>query len=126
MIKFCIIFYLMTNIVLGKTSENSESDDQPIDESKVIDDDDQTVKGLINSLNLNEKVEIDSKNPKLKELKEKIEEMLKKKKEEMKEEEKKKNDAKVVNLKPKNEQNCKEVDEDKKEAADSEAKSDKN
>lgn len=90
-----------------------ERKDGPVDESENAGDNDQAVKGSINSLNLNEKVEIDDKNPTLKELQKKIEETLKKKKKEMKEEEEKKSDDKVVNLKPTKNENCKDTDESK-------------
>ena len=119
-----LALYLTANITLGEKFGKLKTEDQPIDESDDSGSGDQKVKGLINSLNLNEKVEIDSKNPTLKELKEKIEEMLKKKKEEMKEEEKKKSNDKVVNLKPKNNGDGKKVDEDKKEPTEKEAKND--
>ena len=124
LIKIILALYLTANMTLGEKVGKSKTEVQPIDESEDSGSGDQKVKGLINSLNLNEKVEIDSKNPTLKELKEKIEGMLKRKKEEMKEEEKKKSDDKVVNLEPKNNGADKKVDEDKKEPTEKEAKND--
>ena len=109
------VIYLLSNISLGRTFNSFDLTEEPINDSDDIESDDQAVKDLINSLNLNEKVEIDGKNPKLKELKEKIEEMLKKKKKEMKEEEEKKSDDKVVNLKPKKDEKCSKVEDDKEE-----------
>ena len=107
--------YLLSEVSLGRTLNVFDLSEEPIHESEDIESDDQAVKDLINSLNLNEKVEIDGKNPKLKELKEKIEEMLKKKKKEMKEQEEKKSDDKVVNLKPKKDEKCSKVEDDKEE-----------
>ena len=110
LILLSVLLCVATSKIYG---DKGEIDDKPVDES--AEDEDQTAKGSINSLNLNEKVEIDDKNPTLKELQKKIEETLKKKKEEMKEEEKKKSDDKVVDLKPKKDDECKEADEKKKE-----------
>lgn len=91
-----------------------ESEDQPIDESFTVDDM-QAVKESISSLNLNEKIRIDEKNPKLKELQKMIEKTLKKKKKEMEEEEKKKSDDKVINLKPNKDDDCKDSEKVEKE-----------
>ena len=99
--------------IVGSLTLNDD-DDEPINEFDEIgiedeNKEDHSVKGSINSLKLNQKVEIDDKNPTLQELKKKIEDKLKEKAKEMKEEEKKKEKDRVVNLKPKKGNDCKEA-----------------
>ena len=100
--------------IVGPLTFNNDGDNEPINEFEDVatedeKNEDHSVKGSINSLKLNQKVEIDDKNPTLQELKKKIEDKLKEKAKEMKEEEKRKEKDRVVNLKPKKGNDCKEA-----------------
>ena len=117
LVIFALVFGILETIsghAISKLQTEFEISDEPIDESDSKEGD-QTVKGSINALKLNEKVEVDDKNPKLAELKKEIEKKLKEKDKQFKEEEKKKEKDKVVNLKPKKGEKPCGIDEKSKE-----------